>query len=87
MVWDHEDGSDVTPAVAASLRANPSMRLFWTGGYYDLTTPAHAVERAFAAARMPEAQVTGAIVPAAHSVFADEAPRRLLAERLRAWIH
>lgn len=87
IVWDHEDGADVNPAVAAALRANPSMRLFWTGGYYDLTTPAHAVERAFAAAGMPGAQVTGAIVPAAHSVFADQEPRRLLAERLRTWIH
>lgn len=87
IVWDHEDGGDVNPAVAAALRANPSMRLFWTGGYYDLTTPAHAVERAFADAGMPPAQVTGAIVPAAHSVFADQAPRRLLAERLRAWMH
>jgi len=86
VVWDHEGGGDVNLGVAAAMRAQPSLRLFWTGGYYDLTTPVHAVERAFARLGFPATQTTAAIVPAAHSVFADSSSRHALAERLRAWI-
>ena len=86
VVWDHEDGGDITAVLADAMRARPAMRAFWTGGYFDLTTPAHAVERAFAAAGMPTDRTTAALLPAAHGVFADEAARTILAARLRAWI-
>src|SRR5439155_22874946 len=38
-VWNHEDRGETNSFIAAAMRANPNMRLFWTGGYYDLTTP------------------------------------------------
>ena len=85
VVWDHEDGGDIVPVLAESMRARPTMRLFWTGGYFDLTTPAYAVQRAFAEAGTPADRTTASLLPAAHGVFADEAARAILAKRLRAW--
>jgi len=86
IVWDHEGGSETTSAIAAAMREQPALRLFWTGGYFDLTTPVHAVERAFEQVGMPAARTTAALLPAAHSVFADEASQQILAKQLRTWI-
>ena len=86
IVWDHEGGSETNSAIAAAMREQPALRLFWTGGYFDLTTPVHAVERAFEQVGMPAARTTAALLPAAHSVFADEASQQILAKQLRTWI-
>ena len=87
VVWDHEGGAETTTALAVAMRERPALRLFWTGGYFDLTTPVHAVVRAFEQAGIPTDRTTAALLPAAHSVFADEATRRTLAAQLRTWIH
>ncbi len=87
VIWDYEGGADIVPLLAKAMADRPRLRIFWTGGYHDLTTPAHAVERAFAAAKLPPDRTTAAIVPAAHGVFADEASRKELAAMLRRWIH
>ncbi len=87
VVWDHEGASETVSTLAQAMRDRPSMRLFWTGGYFDLTTPVHAVQRAFATAGMPAERTTAAIVAAPHGVFGNEESRRLVVERLRGWIH
>lgn len=87
VVWDQEGGGETTSALATAMRERPALRLFWTGGYFDLTTPAHAAVRAFEQAGIPAVRTTAALLPAAHSVFADDATRRILAAQLRTWIH
>ncbi|MFN8572059.1 MAG: hypothetical protein U0132_08385 [Gemmatimonadaceae bacterium] len=86
VVWDHEGGSEIVSTLAQAMRDHPTMRLFWTGGYYDLTTPAHAVERAFSLAGMPAARTTAAIVPGPHAVFGNDESRRIVTAMLRKWI-
>ncbi len=86
VVWDYESGIDAVAPLAAAMRRSPKLRLFWAGGLFDLTTPAHGVQVALARAGVPANRTTAAIVPAGHSVFADSATRRVLAQRLRAWI-
>ena len=63
------------------------MRLFWTAGYYDLTTPAYGTQYSFDQVGLPSDRTTAAILPGPHGVFADEANRELLAARLRKWVH
>jgi carboxypeptidase C (cathepsin A) len=86
-VWNHEGMGETNSGIAAAMRANPAMRLFWTGGYYDLTTPAYGTQYSFDQAGLPSDRTTAALLPGAHSVFADEANRTWLAARLRTWIH
>ncbi|MFN8581998.1 MAG: hypothetical protein U0163_13630 [Gemmatimonadaceae bacterium] len=86
VVWDHEGGSEIVSTLARAMRDRPGMRLFWTGGYYDLTTPAHAVEHAFSLAGMPADRTTAAIVPGPHGVFGNDESRRVVTAMLRQWI-
>ena len=85
-VWNHEDRGETNSHVATAMRADPKLRLFWTAGYYDLTTPAYGTQYSFDQAGMPADRTTPMILPGAHGVFADEANRALLATRLRAWL-
>jgi carboxypeptidase C (cathepsin A) len=86
-VWNHEDRGETNSAIAAAMSANPTMRLFWTAGYYDLTTPAYGTQYSFDQVGMPGGRTTAVLLPGPHGVFADEANRGTLAARLRAWVH
>lgn len=85
-VWNHEDRRESNSYIAAAMRANPTLKLFWTAGYYDLTTPAYGTQYSFDQAGMPAARTTSAILAGPHGVFADEANRAVLAARLREWL-
>ncbi len=86
-VWNHEGMTETNAAIADALRKNPAMRLFWTGGYFDLATPVYDVQYSFDQIGMPDDRVTAAILTGGHSVFADDENRQQLAARLRQWIH
>ena len=86
-VWDHEDRGETNSFIAQAMRADPNVRLFWTAGYYDLTTPAYGTQYSFDQVGLPSDRTTAAILPGPHGVFADEANRELLAARLRKWVH
>ena len=85
-VWNHEDRGETNSFIARAIRADQDVRLFWTGGYFDLTTPTYGTQYSFDQVGMPSDRTTAAILPGAHGVFADEANRALLASRLRTWI-
>ena len=40
--WNYERRVNAYEGLAAAMRANPKLRLFWAAGYYDLTTPAYS---------------------------------------------
>jgi hypothetical protein len=86
-VWDHEGMAETNSAIVAAMNMNPNMRLFWTGGYFDLTTPIYDVQYNFDQIAMPPERTTSALVPGGHSVFADQENRQHLAALLRAWMH
>jgi carboxypeptidase C (cathepsin A) len=85
-VWNHEDRGETNSPIAEAMRANPHMRLFWTGGYYDLTTPIYGTQYSFDQAGIPADRTTAALLPGPHGVFADQSNREWLAGRLRQWI-
>ena len=86
-VWNHEDRAETNSFIADAMRAKETTRLFWTAGYFDLTTPAYGTQYSFDQVGMPTDRSTAAILPGPHGVFADEANRALLALQLRKWIH
>ncbi len=85
-IFNHEDRADPGPAIADAMRRHPTMRLFWTAGYYDLTTPAYAAQYALDQVGIPPERTTAVLVPGAHAVFADESNRASLGTQLRAWL-
>lgn len=85
-VWNHEDRGETNSFIAQAMRRDPHVRVFWTAGYYDLTTPAYGTQYSFDQVGMASDRTTRAILPGAHGVFSDEANRALLASRLRKWI-
>ena len=84
--WVHDDHSDAMELVAEAARANPAMKVFWIGGYYDLSTPVFGAQYLMDQVGLPPERTTSLILPGAHSVFADDANRRILAARLRTWV-
>ncbi|WP_225425457.1 S10 family peptidase [Pelagerythrobacter rhizovicinus] len=74
------------PYLAAALDADPSMRLFVAGGYYDITTPVHAGPFAIDQAGVPRERYVLRGYPAGHSIFEDETQLANLAADLRAFV-
>jgi hypothetical protein len=72
--------------IAARMKTDAKMRMFWIQGYYDLNTPAYSVVYSYDAAGIPKDRVTGMMAPGPHTVFGPEDSKRPLAAALRAWI-
>jgi len=68
------------------MRANPKMRLFWAGGYYDLTTPAYAAHYTLDQAGVPGAQLDANYFPGPHGVYAGEANLKRFDEAVRRFV-
>ena len=84
--WDHEGFTNVNGAFGERMQADSDMRLFWVGGYFDLTTPAYAARFAIDQAGVPGDRVTSALFPGAHSVFYEEDNRAALADAVRKFV-
>ena len=85
-LWDHEGHPNDFEALAAAMRANPKLRLFWAGGYYDLTTPAYAARYTLDQVGVPTAQLTANYFPGPHGVYAGEANLKRFNAAVRAFV-
>ncbi|THD50705.1 hypothetical protein [Phenylobacterium sp.] len=85
-LWNYESRSDDFAALAAAMRANPKLRLFWAGGYYDLTTPAYAARYTLDQEGVPASQLTANYFPGPHGVYAGEANLKRFDEAVRAFV-
>ena len=84
--WSYDEHANDFEAVAAAMRADPNLRLFWAGGYYDLTTPAYAARYTFDQAGVPAAQFTANYFPGPHGVYAGEANLKRFDAAVRAFV-
>jgi hypothetical protein len=73
-------------ALAAAMRANPKLRLFWAGGYYDLTTPAYGAHYTLDQAGVPGAQLDANYFPGPHGVYGGAANLKRFDEAVRAFV-
>ena len=74
------------PQVAARMKTDTKMRMFWIQGYYDLNTPAYSVVYSYDAAGVPKDRMTGMMAPGPHTVFGPEDSKQALSAALRDWI-
>jgi carboxypeptidase C (cathepsin A) len=84
--WNHEGFTDVNPEFGNAMRANPSMRLIWSGGYFDITTPLYAARYALDQSGVPPERVTAATFPAGHSVYMEARNRERLSTVVREFV-
>jgi carboxypeptidase C (cathepsin A) len=84
--WNYERRTNDFEDLAAAMRANPKMRLFWAGGYYDLTTPAYAARYTLDQVGVPPAQLTANYFPGPHGVYAGEVNLKRFDEAVRAFV-
>ena len=62
--------SDPVRRIAAAMKKEqPRLRVFWAGGYYDITTPLYAGKYILDRSGIPPERLTVASFPTGHSVF------------------
>lgn len=84
--WNYEERSNDFEALAAAMRADPKLRLFWAGGYYDLTTPAYAAHYTLDQAGVPAAQLDANYFPGPHGVYSGDANLKRFDEAVRHFV-
>jgi carboxypeptidase C (cathepsin A) len=84
--WNYESRSNDFEALAAAMRANPKLRLFWAGGYYDLTTPAYAARYTLDQVGVPSGQLDANYFPGPHGVYAGDANLKRFEAAVRAFV-
>jgi carboxypeptidase C (cathepsin A) len=70
--WNREGMRNAFEGFAETMKADPNLRLYWSGGLYDLTTPAYAAAYTFDQVGAPSERVTGALFPGPHGVYDGE---------------
>lgn len=70
--WNREGMRNAFEGLAETMKTDPKMRLYWSGGLYDLTTPAYAAAYTFDQVGVPSDRVTGALFPGPHGVYDGE---------------
>jgi carboxypeptidase C (cathepsin A) len=89
--WNWGEGAtfytaEYIPYLMAALKKDPGLKIFTSGGYYDITTPAYGSQLAMDLAHVPLANRSAHFYAAGHSVFEDETQLARLSADLRAWI-
>ena len=84
--WNYEQRTNDFEDLAAAMRANPKLRLFWAGGYYDLTTPAYGAKYTLDQAGVPGGQLDANYFPGPHGVYAGAANLKRFDDAVRAFV-
>lgn len=84
--WKEEEDGDINRIVADAMKKDLSLRLVWTGGYYDLSTPSYAARRAIAAAGIPADRTQEILLAGPHSVFEAVGDKPMLIAALRKFV-
>lgn len=84
--WDHEGMKDAMPYLAQAMKRDPNLRVFWSAGYYDLSTPAYGGRYTLDQAGIPADRLTPVYFASGHSVFIEENNLEALARAVRGFI-
>lgn len=75
--WKQDWKLNTIRYVAEAMAADPKLRLFWSAGYYDLTTPAYEARYTLDQAGIPADRLTAVTLAGPHGVY--EGPENLAA--------
>ncbi len=84
--WDRDGNRPIAPIIARAMREDPNLRLFWTNGYYDLSTPAFAARMSLQEAGVPSDRVQELLLAGPHSVFDGGDNKATLSQALREFM-
>lgn len=87
--WPISDGNSswtVAPFIAYSMKIQPEMRLFVSGGYYDLATPLFGVQYILDKIGIPQNRITYADFETGHSVYDDQECLKTFTQEIRTFI-
>jgi carboxypeptidase C (cathepsin A) len=85
--FDVEEAMANTPKrIAAVMREDSKLRVFWAAGYYDITTPLAAGRYALVQAGIPKERLTMALFPTGHSVFEGDENLARFAQSVRRFV-
>ena len=78
--------SDPVGRIAAAMKEQPRLRVFWAGGYYDITTPLYAGKYVLDQSGIPPERLTVASFPTGHSVFEGDDNLAKFTEAVRQFV-
>ena len=84
--WNYERRVNPYEGLAAAMRADPKLRLFWAAGYYDLTTPAYSGRYTLDQVGVPAAQLDANYFPGPHGVYDHPENLKRFADAVRAFV-
>ncbi|GIL41656.1 S10 family serine carboxypeptidase-like protein [Roseiterribacter gracilis] len=84
--WDHEGNKDVIAYIGEAMKADPKLRLFWSAGYYDLTTPAYAGRYTLDQDGIPADRLTAVYFAGPHGVYSGEDNLATFNKAVRAFV-
>lgn len=70
--WDHEGFKDAMPYLAEAMTRDSNLRVFWSAGYFDLSTPAYGGRYTLDQAGIPADRLTAVYFASGHSVFVED---------------
>ncbi len=76
----------VAPFIADAMAKQPGLRLFVSGGYYDLATPLYAAQYTLGHIGIPANLVTWVQFATGHDVFDSEENLKVLTEKIREFL-
>ncbi len=81
--WDRKIDQSPTASLAAAMRRNPQMRVFFASGLYDLCTTAGNAHYLATHSSLDQSRVKVADYPSGHMAYLGEESARLLGEDMR----
>lgn len=78
--------SDPVGRIAAVMKEQPRLRVFWAGGYYDITTPLYAGKYVLDQSGISPERLTVASFPTGHSVFEGDDNLARFTEAVRQFV-
>ena len=79
--------STVIPKLQKAIKEQPGLKLFVTGGYYDLATPLYAARYELEHSGIPKEKITYVNFPTGHSIFENEIELEKLTKLIRRFIN
>lgn len=84
--FDHEGNKDVIAYIGDAMKADPKLRLFWSAGYYDLTTPAYSARYTLDQDGIPADRLTAVYFAGPHGVYDGEDNLAAFNKAVRAFV-